>query len=129
MAAVGEAGDGVVGGASGGVDVAVLPRIGLGESEVARRLGALMGRDRNPLVGTTASHGVVSCRIRFEGDSSDAGSAIEATEQAVRAHCAALLSDVKQPGEIVIRAEIPKNDRGKVDRDALREDWARRAPG
>ena len=55
------------------------------------------------------------------------GAALE--EQAVRAHCAALLADVKQPGEIVIRAEIPKNDRGKVDRDALREDWARRAPG
>lgn len=41
--------------------------IGLGESEVAARLGPLMARDREVLVGTTASMGVVSIRIRFEG--------------------------------------------------------------
>jgi len=50
----------------------VLPTFGLGESEVARRLGDLMDRAREwanlPLVGTTASNGVVSIRIRATGD-------------------------------------------------------------
>jgi nicotinamide-nucleotide amidase len=50
----------------------VLHTLGLPESEVARRLGDLMKRDSNPVVGTTASGGIVSCRIRYEG-SRDAG--------------------------------------------------------
>lgn len=54
----------------------VMPTFGLGESEVARRLAELMDRDRAerslPLVGTTASQGVVSIRVRAEGDRSDA---------------------------------------------------------
>lgn len=41
--------------------------IGIGESNLATMLGEMMSRDRNPLVGTTASGGVVSCRIRYEG--------------------------------------------------------------
>jgi nicotinamide-nucleotide amidase len=49
----------------------MLHTFGLGESEVARRLGDLMDRDRSPLVGTTASGGVVTCRIRFEGDADE----------------------------------------------------------
>jgi nicotinamide-nucleotide amidase len=40
---------------------------GIGESEIATRLGGLMDRERNPLVGTTASGGVVTCRVRVEG--------------------------------------------------------------
>lgn len=40
---------------------------GIGESEIATRLGELMGRERNPLVGTTASGGIVTCRVRVEG--------------------------------------------------------------
>lgn len=55
----------------------VLHTMGLPESEVARRLGALMNRDANPVVGTTASGGIVSCRVRYEG-TRDAG------ERAVR---------------------------------------------
>jgi len=39
---------------------------GIGESDLASRLGPLMDRARNPLVGTTASGGVVSIRIRFD---------------------------------------------------------------
>lgn len=54
----------------------VLQTIGLGESEVATRLGGLMVRDRVPLVGTTASGGVVSVRVRYEGSE-----AVEAVEQ------------------------------------------------
>ncbi|MBM4107758.1 MAG: competence/damage-inducible protein A [Phycisphaerae bacterium] len=38
--------------------------VGLGESDLADRLGSLMSRDRNPTVGTTASGGVVSVRLR-----------------------------------------------------------------
>ena len=50
----------------------VLHTIGLGESDVATLLrasaaGDLMARDRNPLVGTTASGGVVSVRLRYRG--------------------------------------------------------------
>ncbi len=37
---------------------------GLGESDVAQKLGDLMARDRNPTVGTTVSDGLCSVRIR-----------------------------------------------------------------
>lgn len=49
-----------------------LHTIGLGESDVATALGALMQRDSVPLVGTTASGGIVSVRIRYEGDADGA---------------------------------------------------------
>ena len=39
---------------------------GAGESTVAEKLGDLMHRDRNPLVGTTVSAGIVSIRIRSD---------------------------------------------------------------
>ncbi|MEO1584378.1 MAG: competence/damage-inducible protein A [Planctomycetota bacterium] len=51
----------------------VLRTAGLGESTIASRLAGMMQRDQNPLVGTTASDGVVSCRVRYEGDDADAG--------------------------------------------------------
>lgn len=40
---------------------------GIGESDLATRLGPLMARGGELLVGTTASGGVVSCRLRYEG--------------------------------------------------------------
>ena len=43
-----------------------LSTFGAGESTVAEKLGELMRRDRNPLVGTTVSGGVVTVRIRCE---------------------------------------------------------------
>lgn len=46
---------------------------GAGESRVALRLGALMRRNRNPVVGTTVSEGLITVRIR-----SDFLSAVEA---------------------------------------------------
>lgn len=63
---------------------------GIGESSLAERLGDLMSRDRNPLVGTTASGGVVSCRIRYEGtEAADvAAAAVAATEREVRLRAA-----------------------------------------
>src|SRR5690606_36388780 len=63
----------------------IFPTIGLGEAELAARLGPLMARDRNPLVGTTASGGVVTIRIRYEGERDGAQGALDATEAAVRA--------------------------------------------
>lgn len=66
------------------VAVRVIPTFGLGESSLADRLGELMSRDRNPLVGTTASQGVVTCRVRYEGPPQDAERALDETERAIR---------------------------------------------
>jgi nicotinamide-nucleotide amidase len=44
---------------------------GLGESDVAERLGDLMQRDRMPVVGTTVAQGIVSVRVRSEAASAD----------------------------------------------------------
>jgi nicotinamide-nucleotide amidase len=46
--------------------VEALHTFGAGESTVAETLGDLMRRDRNPLVGTTVSGGIVTVRIRSE---------------------------------------------------------------
>lgn len=48
------------------IRTATLHCFGEGESGIAQRLGDLMARDRNPLVGTTVSDGVISARIRSE---------------------------------------------------------------
>ncbi|MEM9296323.1 MAG: competence/damage-inducible protein A [Planctomycetota bacterium] len=48
---------------------AIVHSFGMGESDVAERLGDLMRRDRNPTVGTTVSKGVCSVRIRARADS------------------------------------------------------------
>jgi acyl-coenzyme A synthetase/AMP-(fatty) acid ligase len=47
-----------------------------------------------------------------------AGSALTAAE--LDAHCRARLSDFKQPQRITLLEALPRNDRGKVARDALR---------
>jgi nicotinamide-nucleotide amidase len=64
----------------------VLHTIGLGESDIAMRLGPMMARDRVPLVGTTASGGVVSIRLRYEGPLStdDADALLQKDERAIR---------------------------------------------
>jgi nicotinamide-nucleotide amidase len=49
----------------------VVHAFGQGESFLAERLGERMRRDRNPLVGTTASGAVVSARVRGTGDAAD----------------------------------------------------------
>jgi len=59
---------------------------GLGESDVARRLGELLARDREPLVGTTASGGVVTVRIRaHEGMRSEIEKAARSVREALGA--------------------------------------------
>lgn len=67
------------------VRTTALHTFGIGEAALAERLGALMDRDRNPLVGTTASQGVVTCRVRFEGAADDADRAMAETERLVLA--------------------------------------------
>jgi len=53
---------------------------GSGESDIAERLGDLMQRDRNPMVGTTVSGGIVSVRVRSEfADPRQAKDELEAT--------------------------------------------------
>jgi len=60
---------------------------GLGESDAAERLGPLMDRDRDPMVGTTASVGIVTIRMRAEraGNAEQAERALDETETLVRA--------------------------------------------
>lgn len=63
-----------------------LQEFGMGESQAAEKLGDLMNRDRNPLVGTTASQSIVSARIRVRGLEAWARSALAETRERV---CAA----------------------------------------
>jgi len=57
---------------------------GSGESDIAERLGDLMRRDRNPMVGTTVSGGIVSARVRSEfPDPRQAKDELEATCRSV----------------------------------------------
>ena len=71
--------------ASRAVRARVLHCLGIGEGDLATRLGPLMDRDRNPLVGTTASGGVVSIRIRYEGPAGRAEEAMLDSERLCRA--------------------------------------------
>ena len=61
------------------VHVRTVPTFGLGESAVADLLGPLMDRARNPLVGTTASGGIVTCRVRFTGAARHAAARLDET--------------------------------------------------
>jgi acyl-coenzyme A synthetase/AMP-(fatty) acid ligase len=51
---------------------------------------------------------------------------VDLTEAAVIEHCRARLAAPKVPKQVVIVAELPKSDRGKVLRDKLKEDWSGR---
>lgn len=59
-----------------------LDTFGLGESKVADKLGDLMRRGRNPLVGTTVADGIVTVRVR--ADFPDAEAARAALDRTVR---------------------------------------------
>lgn len=61
--------------------------VGIGESDLATRLGELMERARVPLVGTTASGGIVSIRLRYEGPlpTAQADELLDASERDIRA--------------------------------------------
>ncbi len=65
--------------------------LGMGESDVAERLGNLMDRDRNPTVGTTVSDGLCSVRIRsVHADADTAREQLEETAVQVEACMGAL---------------------------------------
>ncbi|MGE3108000.1 MAG: CinA family nicotinamide mononucleotide deamidase-related protein [Phycisphaerales bacterium] len=59
---------------------------GIGEGDAAARLGSLMDRARMPIVGITASGGILTCRVRYEGSDDDAAvrSKIDETVSAIR---------------------------------------------
>ena len=58
---------------------------GEGESQIGERLGDLMRRERNPVVGTTVSLGVVSIRVRSEAPiQAAADAALRATLAEIR---------------------------------------------
>jgi nicotinamide-nucleotide amidase len=53
----------------------IVESFGIGESSAAERLGELMRRDRNPLVGTTVSGSIVAARVRSTAGSQGAAEA------------------------------------------------------
>ncbi|MFI4915953.1 MAG: CinA family nicotinamide mononucleotide deamidase-related protein [Phycisphaerales bacterium JB060] len=66
----------------------VVQVFGLGESEVATRIADLMHRENNPAVGTTASSGMVTCRVRVDASLPvhgpyDANDPMAAVEEAI----------------------------------------------
>ncbi|GAB5495240.1 MAG: competence/damage-inducible protein A [Phycisphaerales bacterium] len=63
----------------------VMPTVGMGESAIAQQIGELMDRSRNPLIGTTASSGVVFIRMRYEGkDETQGATLLDEAEGQVR---------------------------------------------
>lgn len=64
----------------------LLHMVGVAESDAVIRLGDLTRRTNQPLVGITASGGVLTLRIRFDGQASagDADRAVAQAEQAAR---------------------------------------------
>lgn len=79
---------------------------GMGESVAAEKLGELMRRDRNPLVGTTASESIVSARIRAQGRQ-------DATRQALD-EIVARVWDVWQPYAFAHGDESLSHSTGKM---------------
>lgn len=57
---------------------------GLGESELAERLGDLMARGRNPEIGTTVGPGLVTCTLRWRGPTAAAAAVLDAAEACLR---------------------------------------------
>ncbi|MCS7034462.1 MAG: competence/damage-inducible protein A [Phycisphaerae bacterium] len=95
-----------------------LHTFGLGESVLADKLGELMDRRRNPLVGTTASNNIVSVRIISRGESEAmARQNLEATVAACRERLGSLIfgRDQETLAEAVARllkGQMPGQDEG-----------------
>lgn len=91
-----------------------LHTFGRGESDVAALLGDLMDRTRNPLVGTTASLGVVSVRIRASGATADTLLAQAVAD--VRARLGPIvLEDEHLAVEVVSRLRTARQSVGTVE--------------
>jgi len=87
--------------------IRTMPVFGLGESAVAHKLGTLMDRERNPLVGTTASGCIVTCRVRYTGPAAEADAQLDATSAQIRASLGdAILTDhdAEDDGHALVRA-------------------------
>ncbi|MCE7973827.1 MAG: CinA family nicotinamide mononucleotide deamidase-related protein [Leptolyngbya sp. PLA1] len=98
----------------------VLHTFGIGESDLATRLGGLMARDRSPLLGTTASGGVVSCRLRYEGPLSreEADALMETAAREVRARAGEFVfgeGDVTLPDAVLGLAQAAGQTVGVVE--------------
>ena len=70
---------------------AALHTIGLGESTIAEQLGELMERGREPSVGTTASDGIVTIRVRATGLEQEAHRGLAETVAACRARVGSII--------------------------------------
>lgn len=66
------------------IRVRELHEYGLPESAIPARLGGLMQRGRNPVVGTSAKTGVVTCKVRFDGAAERAETELDEGERRVR---------------------------------------------
>jgi len=90
-------------------DAAVATRLvqcfGIGESAAAERLGGLLARDRNPIVGITASLGQLTLRLRAVGfaDPAEATRALDDSEAEARQALGPLIYGV---GDTTIAREI-----------------------
>lgn len=67
------------------IRVRTLHEFGLPESALPKMLGGLMERGGNPVVGTSAQTGYVTCKLRYEGDAQRAEEALAKAEERVRA--------------------------------------------
>jgi nicotinamide-nucleotide amidase len=89
--------------------VRLLTVAGLGEGDAAKRAGELMARDRNPLVGITASNAVLTWRVMYRGPlpPAEADAEIERTVAALKAATGPhVISDRGEPLEHVALAAL-----------------------
>ncbi|MEO1008343.1 MAG: CinA family nicotinamide mononucleotide deamidase-related protein [Planctomycetota bacterium] len=84
----------------------VVQVFGLGESPLAAAIEPLMVRSNNPAVGTTASDGLVTCRIRSEGGRGLAGPYDAATIDEAMEEAASRIERAA-PGHVVGRHNRP----------------------
>jgi len=104
--------------------------LGMPEAECAARLGALTARDRTPLLGMTASGGILTLRHRYEGDDAAAGAVLlNADQAAVRellgpnlfASASGGGAEGATPSDAVLAAAVLERLRGADQRLALAE--------
>ncbi len=100
------------------VETQLVRTFGLGESQVAERLGALMDRGRNPLVGVTAQSGVVTVRLRWEQTISQSTSEEPALAPIATDQGSALLDEVERQVREALGVAVVTRARGEGGRDA-----------
>ncbi|MGD9693388.1 MAG: CinA family nicotinamide mononucleotide deamidase-related protein [Phycisphaerales bacterium] len=57
---------------------------GIAEADAAQRLGGLLARDRNPMVGITVSETVITLRMRYRGEEGEARARLDEAEKEAR---------------------------------------------